>query len=512
MSPENGPVEPRNSEIWTSLQARFEKLREPWLALPAWSSPRPRLVFLAFLALFSLAYGYLCALQIGQINQNRASSDQQHNLELARESRGDLLPYRTSGVVNPLWPWLAGKTVVSADAEADAAAFLQGKWLNTGLTLAFCIGLGLWACRRLPLFPSCTLVALGGLGALAQRAPFFQPEPLFYVLFFLCTVLGAALLVRNTLPRYALFGAFCGLCYLAKASVTPFLGIVLALTSAAAILCLWPRLLFFWPSLPRAWAEQGFSWKRHWLGLGLVLGAFALVILPRGIYSQQHFGSPLHSFPKYWMWQDDFETESTAFMLNFAELRDAAKAGGKPLPSAGGYIKAHGWPYFQDRLVSGSRNALSNFLQPEDRPPWAKQSKKPKPWKHILRYRGYYLGVLGIWTLALGAATLAQRVRKPLADPQPAIPQAPGLILLGAGSFVAFTLAYGLYEVIGKGDRFMLSLYLPIVAAFIFAERRLLRDLPGRWPALGSALVHVCLLWAVCSRLGEITRFPFFRD
>lgn len=523
MSSENGSVvEPSTP----NLKARLLALREPWLVLPAWESQRPRLVFLAFLALFAMAFGYVCALQIGQVNQNRASSDQQNNIELARDSRGDLLPGRTDGVVNPLWPWLAGKTVVTVSADDDARAFLHGKWLNVGLSLVFCVGLGLWACRRLPLLPSVSLVGLSGLGAMAQRAPFFQPEPLFYMLFFGCTVLGAALLIRNTLPRYAIFGALCGLCYLAKASITPFLGIVLALSSGIAILCLWPRMLFFWPRLPRYLAEQGFDWKRHWIGLGLVLAGFTIVIAPRAIYSQKHFGSPLHSFPKYWMWQDDFETESTAFMLEYPKLAKAAKAGGEPLPSAGVYLKKHGWPHFQTRLVEGSTNALRNFLLPEYRPtrdprsgvmspipgPWEKQPKKPKPWKHILRYRGYYLGTLAVWTLALGLAFAAQRLRKSVKTAP--IPQAPGLILLGVGSFIAFTLAYGLYEVIGKGDRFMLSLWVPVVAALIFAERRLVKGLSGQgiWASLGSGLVHLCLIWALCARLGEITRFPYFRD
>jgi hypothetical protein len=501
MPSENGADTPPHP-----LLARLYALL-PALRQTAWDLPKTRVIFLTFLALFTLAYGYVCALQIGQVNQNRASSDQQAGLELARESRGDLLPGRTNGVANPLWPWLAGKTVVSAEPDEDAAAFLKGKWLNTGLTLAFCVGLGLWAAWKLPLLPAMSLTALCGFGAMAQRAPFFQPEPLFYIFFFLSTAVGAAILIRNTLPRYAIFGALCGLCYLAKASITPFLGIVLALASAAAILCLWPRLLFFWPALPKAMAEGGFSWKRHWIGLVACLAAFGIIILPRAVYSQREFGDPLHSFPKYWMWQDDFETESTNFMIHWEELRDDAKSGGQPLPSAGVYLKEHGIDHFKERLIAGSTNAFRNFAHPEKRPPWAKKSKKPKPWEHVLQYRGYYLGALTLWAAVLGISVLAQRPRL-----GQGIPQAPVLLALGLGSFVAYTLAYGLYEVIGKGDRFMLSLYVPVVVGLIFAERRFLRELPGRWPWFTSGLIHLAIVWAICARLGEVTRFPFFKD
>lgn len=488
----------------------WQRMAETWLVQPVWAGERPRLVFLAFLLLLAVVYGYVCALQISQSNQNRADSDQQNNIRLARESRGDWLPYRTDGVVNPLWPWLAGKTVVSANPDEDSQAFRQGKWLNCALGLALVVGLGLWAGGRLPLLPAMTLVSLCAFGAMAQRGPFFQPEPLFYIFFFLCVWAGGALFLRNSLGRYALFGALCGLCYLAKASVTPFLGIALGLATVAAVLCMAPRVLFFWPGLGRQLAENGFSWRRHWAGLALCLGVFALMLLPRGIYSQREFGAALHSFPKYWIWQDDFGKESTSFMLNWNQHRETAESGGEPLPSAGGYIRKHGLPYLWERLEKGSTNALVNFLQPEDRPPWAKQSKKPKPWKHVLTYRGYYLGVLALWLVVLGGWVLATRQGPRVLGRE--VPAATLLVLLAVGSFVAFTLAYGLYEVIGKGDRFMLSLYMPLALALVLGERGLLTRWRGAlWPHLVGGAVHLALLWALCQRLGDVSRFPYFR-
>jgi hypothetical protein len=87
-------------------------------------------------------------------------------------------------------------------------------------------------------------------------------------------------------------------------------------------------------------------------------------------------------------------------------------------------------------------------------------------------------------------------------------------VLFVIGLCTATTLAFGWYSPIGRGDRFMLVLYLPLVFTFIWAaERRLQRydrehtALGVRWSYTGlQALLLVALLW----RVVELIAKPYF--
>jgi hypothetical protein len=79
-----------------------------------------------------------------------------------------------------------------------------------------------------------------------------------------------------------------------------------------------------------------------------------------------------------------------------------------------------------------------------------------------------------------------------------------------AGTFAAFALLYGWYTPIGRGDRFMLSLWVPLVFTLMAWSERAVQPLrPGRlrWSYHGCQLLLLgFLLW----RLADLVRAPFF--
>jgi hypothetical protein len=95
-------------------------------------------------------------------------------------------------------------------------------------------------------------------------------------------------------------------------------------------------------------------------------------------------------------------------------------------------------------------------------------------------------------------------------------PESASVVLFVVGALCAYTLAYGWYTPIGRGDRFMLSLYAPLVLSLLWAAESILRRARRRkaprplFIAYYSAqwLLFGCLAW----RLLEIWQHPVFKN
>ena len=159
------------------------------------------------------------AVTIRHSNQDPVASDQGAEMWLAATARDDFFPQRTDGVRHPLWSWIAR----FAYTEDKQVFFERGKWLNTLLCVAFLCGLGVAVARWLDPLATANLLLLSSLGILVVRGTYFQPEPLYYILFFLAVVLGWRILRGASFWLYVYFGIVCGLAYLSKPSLAPFL-------------------------------------------------------------------------------------------------------------------------------------------------------------------------------------------------------------------------------------------------------------------------------------------------
>lgn len=516
----------------------------------AWIRPLFRwLVFLELLVLFGFAYIALGGLLISQTNQTSKQihgGDQLHNMRLATQTRPDLnpdlrsgfltplsnlVPHRTDGVVNPLWPWVAawftdpGHKITEEDMSQPGIAaptrklFERGRWFNVFMTLTFLVMLGIAACRIFSLPAACNLVVLGGLGALLPRAVYFQPEPLYFVLFFLTWVACVSALQHNSLWIYGMVGALGGLAYLAKGSVSPLLAVFVGVSS---LRCIWEiisaRRRGFVLSSANLW-----HWRNHVVGLVVLGAAHFMVIAPRLKDAHEKFGDAFHSFPANWMWMDNYD-QAYEWMGKHNTPESLAALAPPERPSLSNYLRTHTREEFTSRLWNGTLGPKNRETGVTGRVPeffWPQQTKLLKDrdkwsgWRGILEWRGLYLG----WLLLLLLGLLAAVTLAPKAQHAGHVVFRHGtttIVLFVLGNFAVYALAYGFYAPIarGSGDRFMLSLYLPLVFTLIWGAESVVRRIRRRhgspWIARGYLLGQWILLAALTWRVVELLRLPKF--
>lgn len=473
--------------------------------------------------------GGLLIEQTNTSDKNILGADQKQNIKLARLARQDLspdftkgvteplkdlFPHRTDGVVNPLWPWIAAWMVdkvqpISGDTEVtaqDRALFNKGRWFNVGWTLGIVAVLGIACLRVFSLPGTLSVVLLTGFGALLPRAAYFQPEPVYFVLFLATWVACLFALHKNSLWMHMLIGLFGGLAYLAKGSVQPLLMVYVAVSTL--------RWAWGWIEALRARpADSTTMWVRrnHWIALFLMGFCFLMTAGPRLAYASKTFGNPFHSYPGYWMWFDKFE-DCYAWMGEHNSKEKLEATPKEQMPSFKTYAATHTSTEMIQRLANGTRVKVMELL-------WPKQTlvtkKGPKPWKGVLEWRGLYLGWLALVLVGLGIA-MQMAAPRPLNAAQRLHPETAAQILFVLGSIVGFSLAYGWYTPIGRGDRFMLSLYAPIVLCLVWACESLLRRARRRnapeWLFRGYAIAQWLLVAAISWRLVEILRFPQFQS
>jgi len=483
------------------------------------------------LALAGWLYVWLAGILIATTNQNPLAQDQKNNMRLALTARATLspdlstgvgpamqqwLPHQTDGVVAPLWPWVAARVArdghvideatFGTHTPADLALFERGKWLNVWISGVFLAAAGLWLARRWTVLGTVNFVLLAMLGALLPRAAAFQPEPLYFILFFLSWVVGLGLCVRNPLGAYAVFGLLCGLAGLAKSSIQPLMGIWFGVMAVRFVLGLWR------PS-------EKWSPARHVIGVVMWASLFLVVMAPRLAYGQERWGRAFFSYPNVWMWMDDFET-GYAWMGAHPDARALDAVPAAAWPSFATYRTTHTPEQMAARLrdgLVGGDGSLRTFLAPKGS---GKNAGTPeKPWKRLLEPRGAFLGVLA--GLAVAAAGLGWAGRRPRAAaspptaaalpcPAPAWPEGTCRALLVIGAVGAFAALYGWYSPIGRGDRFMLSLWMPLVFSLTAWAEASVRPLGWgalRWSYTG---LHALLLGFLLWRVSDLVRAPFF--
>ena len=513
---------------------------ESEIATPSTTAPHPAafpvriairwLGVILLLALYAWVHLTLARQLISQTNHTDSdilSADQKHNLKLTLQTLPDLtpdfskgvseplkkaLPHRTDGVVNPLWPWVAAwlanpQHQFSGDQEIspqDRELFNRGRWFNVGLTLGFVILVGLGLSRVWSLGATANALLLMGIGAFLPRAVYYQPEPLYFIFFTLTWIACLFALLRNSLWIYALIGLFSGIAYLAKGSVHPLLIVFIGVSTTR---WLWGWILAHWPG------KSGTSlwiYRNHFFGIALLLFVHLMAAGPRLAYSQERFGDPFHSYPGYWMWFDNFE-ECYSWMNQYGSRSSLEALPKSERPSFSNYSANHSSDQMLARLKDGVTVKLTDLLAPGS----TKQSvKNPKPWKGIFEQRGWYLGAVLLICVGVGISSVS--LGKKLPGRARLHPESATVFLFVLGSFCAYTLAYGWYTPIGRGDRFMLSLYAPLVLSFLWASESMLRRARRRKAPRALFIAYHTAQWLLFAtltwRLVEVWKYPLFRN
>lgn len=445
-------------------------------AAPWWLRPAGWRGLAVILPVVVAIHVFAAAVTIRHSNQDERASDQGAEMWLAATARGDVLPQRTDGVRHPLFSWVARHFYTEDKAEF----FARGKWLNTAVCVVFLGVLGLGVVRWLDPLALANVLLLASLGILLVRGTYFQPEPLYYLFSFLAAALGWRLLRGGGWRMWVVFGVVCGLAYLSKPSLAPFLIVFCAAFVLRTVLAL---------------RGGGWNVRRNVGGLALALGLLGVMLVPLALFSASHFGKPLFNYTKYWMWMDDFETEAWPFQDKYPGGVQLKSLPPEETPSLGWYFKRHGAGDFFQRLAEGMSGVTVRFFFPEERLKagaffWRKDGGK-KGWQQPLAHRGVYM--LALAGLAVGL-TVAGRKNLPDLVRDPTVVARAAFVAMVAGIYVGL---YGWYWPIGKGDRFMGSLWIPCLVLVVWLGWAARKKAASRVADGVYGVVHAAILVSV---------------
>ncbi|MCP4848445.1 MAG: hypothetical protein GY899_10920 [Verrucomicrobiaceae bacterium] len=471
------------------------------------------------LIIFTALYLYLGRHLINQTNGDRNRSDQQNNIRLAlkakelatpdfstglSQSLWKWFPHHTDGVVNPLWPWLAARIHLENQSEEDF--FVRGKWLNIWLTLGILLtGAGILS-KYFSLPATLNFLLLAGLGSFLPRAVWFQPEPLYFILFLAAWVCALMTLLKNSLWRYTLFGIITGLAYLTKASALPLMAAFLGISTL--------RFLLHWIS--RAMKNQhhatsaGWNSSSHVLGSLLCILAFLMTAGPLLNSSYKRFGNIFDNYPGYWMWMDNFEPQGIDFLVNYNTREKLESIPENEKPSLALYLRTHSANQATERLKEGIKSTGNDFLFPKR----AKIRKAgPDPWRVLLPSRGIHLiSLAGILSLILFYSLLRMKNKQPDSNRFP--PGTLTIVIFVLTTLIGYLILFSWYRPIGKGDRFMLSLYAPVALSLIWAAesvyRRIGESKDNRLLRIIYCAAHLGISSTILWRIYELANHPVF--
>ncbi len=149
------------------------------------------------------------------------------------------------------------------------------------------------------------------------------------------------------------------------------------------------------------------------------------------------------------------------------------------------------------RLSDGTGAKLAEWLMPG-------RARPGRPWRNLVPERGVYLAaLLALWmALALGAVLRRLLIIRSAA--------AGSLVLYHLGAAAFYVVLYGWYHPIGRGDRFLMSLYLPLTLALALGIERLRREHRSAAANWASVAVYGWMLVGLALRVGELMVRPEF--
>jgi len=339
----------------------------------------------------------------------------------------------------------------------------RSAWLTIIISVGVLVGVGVVAYRLLSPGAATVLLLAAAFCVFLRQASFVQPELLYYGLFFALWLTLCRVLHRPD-PRWAgLAGVLAGSAFLTKASALPALLAYAVVAAGQAALALWRHRAAPGNHQPQARAVV--------LSLLIVLAVLAVVIYPYISASQARFGRYFYNVNStLFMWCDDW-VEARDLAERYDLQAGYPDAPTEQLPSSGRYWRTHSVGQMWGRLSYGlGRMAAMVFGGPF----------------------GY--GKYAVVVLAL-SALLAVRPGRQW-----------GLLRAGCGAvavfslllWVGYLLVYAWYVPIGYGDRFVASLFLPVMfSALWLAERLSIGTEPiqvGKWRNRPAGLVNGALI------------------
>jgi hypothetical protein len=421
-------------------------------------------------------------------NVDPALYDQGAYIRVAEQNRGAWWPAVTDGIRNPLFPWLHAKIGVAG----SESMFASGLRLNVRLGALLAIALACWAGRRFASLPAMMFATIA-VAVVLPISTYVGTEVLFYGLFFAAWMLAFALFERLTMLRCVLFGTTLALAYLAKPGVTLLTGCFVIVGCA------------LWFRSRRNGEPLGWTGVLPLMGAAIAAAIFAVMILPRGLNAWRQFRDPLQNTASRCFWADDWK--SCYPILGYLNPRLIERIPVDDRPSASRYFARHGVSGAWNRFASGVAVQTDNIFSVDQKNIWFDRKPSVKrPVRRIFPYRGFFL--LPPAALIIGLWVIARRQRKTLVIDVSDGAKVAFVLMVTALSFCAFSW----YWVIAPGARFIIALYLPILATLILAAEHFRGQLANRWGDYVAGGTWLLMFGIIVTHLTLIATHPFFDD
>ena len=255
-----------------------------------------------------------------------------------------------------------------------------------------------------------------------------------------------------------------------------------------------------------------FSWtcRNHFIGLIVFAFGWLAVTAPRYSASMERWGDPRFTYPGAWMWMDDYK-DCYTWMGAHPDKASLEAIPPAEKPSFSNYHKSHTPEQIKARLVEGITDKVTRLIDPKIVK--IKKDGSFAGWKVVLDRRGWYLAGLGV--IVLGAALVVWSRRKAVDRFGLKVGEgAWAATIFSLGCVAGYSLLYGWYGNIGRGERFMLSLFFPVVFCLVWASEHLMTLARMRQASRWTTWVYEGCLWllnaAILWRVVEILRMPVF--
>lgn len=367
--------------------------------------------------------------QANNVNTDINATDQSAYIDYAKNMAQTNWQFIGGRNRMPLYPSLM--SLFYKDGMSDDRFFARGKQVGIGIGL-ICLGAVFFLfCQKVHRFDSLVATLIAAFTVFAYKAPYFQAEIIYYTISLALFYLLHKFIAEPTHKTAILAGVIGGLGHLTKASVMP----ALALAVGLAFLQIIPD---FWQKWHGEEKEQAFFittvWKKF-ANILLLVGCFVLVIFPYIHTSKERFGRYFYNVNStFYIWYD-----------SWAEATQGTKAHGdrigwpdmppEEIPSLQKYVRDHTNQQIVNRFITGYQTIYTK----------------------VTRSYGYIWFLLAYLLLTLGLI-----VQNPNLLTAASLWQS----LFIVGYFVGHSLLYAWYAPIASGNRFILSLFLPILLLF----------------------------------------------
>lgn len=296
-----------------------------------------------------LVFIYMAATgHYAQVNREYWLSDQEAMLNFVRGLEASGFKDQGTRDFMPGFPALASPFVNASLAEREMYA--EGKSFNIGLSLVLLAGVFFIVRRYFDLFRAVLFVGIAGLTLYIYKAPYFQPELLYYFLGFAAFVLMLKLLRRPAWPAAIAAGLVLAAAHYVKASVLPAVALFAVAMLAQGVYSLWVK-------------KQNLKTAgRYVIALFIVLLAFLLPLAPFLAESKAIYGSYFYNVTStYFLWFDSWgEAKASEQVFRYtAGIPDVPK---EQLPSLQTYLSTHDLGEISQRFLDGFINQAGNWL------------------------------------------------------------------------------------------------------------------------------------------------------